>query len=76
VSAAAVFLTHQDRGDRQRRVDKRNLDMAIPLAAPSDKRQGGQDPFSVCEVLARGAGWLWCAVHGPATLPTLRMPTK
>jgi hypothetical protein len=39
-------------------VDERDLDVAVPLGAALDERQGGQDPFGVGEVLARrGVGW-------------------
>jgi hypothetical protein len=53
-------------GDGQDGMHERNLDVTITVGAPLDKQQGGQDPFGVGEVLPRrGAGWLWCAVHGP-----------
>ena len=57
------------RGDGERGVDERDLHVAIPLGLPLDERQGGEDPFGVGEVLSRGAGWLWCAVHGPDLIP-------
>ena len=55
----------QARGDAERRMDERDLDVPVTVGSPLDQRQGGQDPFGVGEVLSRGAGWLWCAVHGP-----------
>ena len=45
------------RGDGQRRVDERDLDVPIPLGAPLDERQGGEDPFGVGEVLSCGASF-------------------
>jgi hypothetical protein len=53
------------RGDRERGVDERDLDIAVTVGSPLDERQGGEDPFGVGEVLTRGSRWLWCAVHGP-----------
>ena len=52
------------RGDCEHRMDERDLDVPVPLTA-LDERQGGQGPFGVGEVLSRGAGCLWCALHGP-----------
>jgi hypothetical protein len=64
--SALVVLIGEDRCDRRCGVDERDLDVAIPLGAPPDKRQRGQDPFGVGEVLARcSAGWL--GVHGPSS---------
>jgi hypothetical protein len=46
-------------------MDERDPDVKVPLA-PLDQRQLGEESFSRDEVLGRrGAGWLWCAVHGP-----------
>jgi hypothetical protein len=50
-------------------MDERDLDVAVPVGAPLDERQSGQDPFGIDEVLSRGAGCLWCAVHGPGSFP-------
>src|SRR6478752_4719598 len=66
--SAVVVLSGEDRGDRQRCVRERDLDVAVAVSAPLDERQRGQDPFGVGEVLSRGAGWLWCAVHGPGSV--------
>jgi len=46
-------------------VNERDLDVAVAVGPLLDDRQGGQDPFGGGEVLFSGAGWLWCAVHGP-----------
>jgi hypothetical protein len=40
------FAEHA-RGDRERRVDKRDLDVPVTVGSPLDERQGGQDPLSV-----------------------------
>ena len=47
-SVVAVFLG-EDRRDRQRRVDERDLDVAIPLT-PLDEGPGGEQPFAFDEM--------------------------
>ena len=48
-------------------MDERDLDLAVPLGAPLDERQGGEDSFSVGEVLARGS--VAClSIHGSGSL--------
>ena len=42
-------------------MNERDVDVAVPVGSPLDKRQGGQDPFGVGEVLSCGARWVWCA---------------
>ena len=42
-------------GDGQNSMDERDLDLAVPLGAPLDERQGGQGPFGVGEVLSPAA---------------------
>jgi len=42
-------------GDGQNSMDERDLDLAVPLGAPLDERQGGQGPFCVGEVLSPAA---------------------
>ena len=42
--------------DRQRGVNERDLNVAVPFGAALDERQGGEDPFGVSEVLSRGLG--------------------
>jgi len=71
--SAVVVLVDEDRRDRQRGVDERDLDAAIPLGGPPDERQGGQDPFGVCEVLARPAlgGWLFMGRAPSRSTPRL-----
>jgi hypothetical protein len=49
-------------------VDERDLDVALTVGSPLDKRQRDQDPFGVGEVLTRSAELLWCAVHGPDSI--------
>ena len=66
--SAAVFLTREDRGDRQRGVDERDLDVAVTVGSPLDERQRGPDPFGVGEVVARGAGW--CGVLFMGRVPS------
>jgi hypothetical protein len=56
-------------GDAQNSTDERDLNVAVAVGGPLDKRQRGEDPFGVGEVLSRRGGWLWCAVHGPEVLP-------
>ncbi len=53
--SALVVLVSEARGDSERGVDERDLDVAIPLGSPLDERQGGEDPFGVGEVFARGS---------------------
>jgi hypothetical protein len=50
-------------------VDERNLNVAIPIGAALDERQGGQESFGVGEVLSRGAAWLWVLFMGWGPFP-------
>jgi hypothetical protein len=50
------IFAENTRSDRRRGVDERDRDVAIPLGAPADKWQGGQDPFGVGKVSP--AGWV------------------
>ena len=61
--AVLPFAEHA-RGDRERGVDERDLDLPVTVGSPLDERQGDHDPLGVVEGLARGgAGWL--GIHGP-----------
>jgi hypothetical protein len=51
------------RGDGQRGVGERDLDVAVTVGSRAAERQSGKEAFSVGEVLSRGGGWLWCASH-------------
>src|SRR6478672_5148351 len=57
-------VAEQRGGDTERRMDERDLDVAVTVGSPLDERQGGQDPFGVCEVLARRRAWV-LGVRGP-----------